>query len=99
VPWRSSRLSTGLRYGPFLAHIVIIRRCNLSCGYATNTTTARRVPYKAGAEVAEAARAADLDALHDGWGSRPCTPISFAWFVSPPIWLPPAARVITTVIG
>jgi len=22
-----------LRYGPFLAHIVVIRRCNLSCGY------------------------------------------------------------------
>ncbi|HET7788955.1 MAG TPA: radical SAM protein [Myxococcales bacterium] len=28
-------LSAGewLRYGPFLAHLVIIRRCNLSCGY------------------------------------------------------------------
>jgi MoaA/NifB/PqqE/SkfB family radical SAM enzyme len=25
--------SEWLRYGPFLAHIVIIRRCNLSCGY------------------------------------------------------------------
>ena len=34
-PAADTPLSAGewLRYGPFLAHIVIIRRCNLSCGY------------------------------------------------------------------
>ncbi|HEY6908867.1 MAG TPA: radical SAM protein [Myxococcales bacterium] len=35
APAADTELSAGewLRYGPFLAHIVVIRRCNLSCGY------------------------------------------------------------------
>src|SRR5258708_39002014 len=37
-----------LRYGPFLAHIVIIRRCNLSCGYCNEyDDRSQPVPYEA----------------------------------------------------
>ena len=37
-----------LRYGPFLAHIVIIRRCNLSCGYCNEyDDRSPPVPYEA----------------------------------------------------
>ena len=36
-----------LRYGPFLAHIVIIRRCNLSCGYCNEyDDRSPPVPYE-----------------------------------------------------
>jgi MoaA/NifB/PqqE/SkfB family radical SAM enzyme len=39
--------SEWLRYGPFLAHIVIIRRCNLSCGYCNEyDDRSPPVPYE-----------------------------------------------------
>lgn len=44
-----AQLSAGewLRYGPFLAHIVIIRRCNLSCGYCNEyDDKSPPVPYE-----------------------------------------------------
>src|SRR5215831_6524014 len=28
-------ITSRLRYSPFLAHVVIVRRCNLSCGYCS----------------------------------------------------------------
>lgn len=36
-----------LRYGPFLAHLVVIRRCNLSCGYCNEyDDRSPPVPYE-----------------------------------------------------
>jgi MoaA/NifB/PqqE/SkfB family radical SAM enzyme len=39
--------SEWLRYGPFLAHLVVIRRCNLSCGYCNEyDDRSPPVPYE-----------------------------------------------------
>jgi MoaA/NifB/PqqE/SkfB family radical SAM enzyme len=36
-----------LRYGPFLAQVIVTRRCNLSCGYCTEyDKTSEPVPFE-----------------------------------------------------
>ena len=46
-----------LRYGPFLAQVIVTRRCNLSCGYCTEyDKTSEPVPFDALRQRLEALR-------------------------------------------
>ena len=43
----SSRIFSRFRYSPFLAQMVVIRRCNLSCGYCSEfDKTSEPVPFE-----------------------------------------------------
>jgi len=46
-PAMSSRIFSRFRYSPFLAQMVVIRRCNLSCGYCSEfDKTSDPVPFE-----------------------------------------------------
>ncbi len=60
-----------LRFGPFLAQLVVTRRCNLTCGYCNEfDRTSEPVPFDALAErLAKAPGSPDLDDLPDRRGA------------------------------